>query len=240
MKAGVQAAAHAFERNEGLDEQRKVCRQRQMVLAQDGGYVRQHLRQIKLCQRRAVVLVDEHFYLAFELTQMQAFVVASPVHQHISHGLRVTLDQAEQKLQQFLAPVRRQSADHAKVDKRDVVAGQVEDVAGVRISMKKTIFHNHFQHRLGAAPGQQGAVKPGLQRERGQFAAGDATDKVLRVDAFAGVRPVHARNDDVGHSSEVGGDAFGVAAFGGQVQLAPQGAGKFLHQLAQAVGFEGR
>ena len=250
MKARVKPAPHALERDEGLDKHGQVGRQRQVVFTQDGGDIGQHLAQAELRQFGAVVLVNKGFELGFKLRQIllmalafrRATVLATvtgPVDQHFGHGLRVALDQAQQQVEQFFPPLRGQAADHAEVDECDHVAGQVKHVAGVRVGMKKAVFHNHLQHRMGAAPGQQLAVKAGFRREPFKLVAGNAVDEVLRVDALVGVSPVHARHDHMRQGGKVQGDALGVATFDGQIKFAPQRAGKFEHQLARAVELQG-
>ena len=102
--------------------------------------------------------------------------------------------------------------------------------------MEDAILHNHLEHGLGAAPGQHGAVKTGFGCQRIELPARHALDELLHVDAFAGVLPVHARHHDERQAGEIAGNALGTAAFAGQVQLAPQRAGKFAHQLLWPVG----
>ena len=117
----------------------------------------------------------------------------------------VALDQAQQQLQQLFAAALRQSAHHAEVDERDAVVAQVKHVTRVRIGMKKTVLHNHFQHRMGSAFSQQAPVIPGLRCEPVQLVAGNAAHKILHVHALAGMSPVHARNHDMRQRRHVGG-----------------------------------
>lgn len=110
-----------------------------------------------------MILVSKGFDSCFELPQALvralAALVNGPVHQHVGHGLSVALDQAVQQLQQFFAPVRRQAADHAEVDKRNGVARQVKHIAQMWVSMKTPVFDNYLQHRLRAAPRQASSVR---------------------------------------------------------------------------------
>ena len=99
----IQIAAHAFQRNEGLDEQGQIGRQTQVVFTQDGGDVGQHLAQLQLCQGHAVVLVDKGFHLRFQLPEVDALGIARPVQQHLGHCLWLALHQAQQHLQQLVA-----------------------------------------------------------------------------------------------------------------------------------------
>ncbi|MNV71420.1 hypothetical protein D3C71_1644390 [compost metagenome] len=92
----------------------------------------------------------------------------------------------------------------------------------MRIGVENAVLHDHLQHCLRAPLRQHGAVKTGLGRQRRQGSARRAVNEVLHVDALARVGPVHARDHDVGQRRHVGGNAFGLAAFAGQVQLASQ------------------
>ena len=217
----VQAAAQAFEGDEGLDQQRQVAGQSQVVRAQDGGHVSQHAAQTELRQRHTVVLVDKGFDFGLERIDVGATAVAGPVEQHIGHRLRVALHQAQQQGQQFPAALDREAAHHAEVDEGDAVVRQIEDVAGVRVGVEQAVFHNHLEHGLGAALRQQLAVIAALF-ELFQMVARDTRDEVLHIHAFAGVVPVHPGNHDPGHPGHVFGDALGVAAFAGQIEFALQ------------------
>ena len=163
VKRGVEPSAHALQRDEGFDEQGHVGGQAEVVFAQDGGHVGQHLAEVELGQRDAVVLVYKGFDVGFEQREVDALFaavfVAGPVQQHIDHGFGVALDQAEQQVEQFVAAALREAPDHAEVNKGDAVVSQIKHVAGVRIGMKKAVLHDHFQHRLAAALGQQVAVE---------------------------------------------------------------------------------
>ena len=102
--------------------------------------------------------------------------------------------------------------------------------------MEDAVLHDHLEHGLGAPPGQQVAVEAGFGRQRIQLPAGHAGNEFLHIDAFAGVLPEHARHHDVGQQGEVAGNALGAAAFARQVELAPQRACEFAHQLLRPVG----
>lgn len=50
VKAWVEGMVHTFEQNRGLDEHAQIGRQDQMVFAQGGGHIGQHLAQAELRQ----------------------------------------------------------------------------------------------------------------------------------------------------------------------------------------------
>ncbi|MCK9990492.1 MAG: hypothetical protein RugAbin2_01506 [Rugosibacter sp.] len=75
-----------FQGDESLDQQRKVDREREQVLAQDGHQIVEHDAQARLFQRHAVVLVDE----GLDFQQQAIFVhgaVADPVEHHVIAAL---------------------------------------------------------------------------------------------------------------------------------------------------------
>ena len=205
------------------------------MLPQHGGHLDQHLAEAQLCERRAVVLVHEGLDLGLELGEVGLPRIARPVEQDLGHGLRVALYQPEQQRQQLFAPARRQPPHHAEIDEGQTVAGQVEDVAGVRVGVEEAVLDDHLHHRLGAALREHLAVQPrGVHG--GQVLAGHTVDQILHIHARGGVLPVHARNPHVVQRREVARDAFGMAAFGSQIQLSPQRTGELAHQLLGAVG----
>ena len=85
--------------------------------------------------------------------------------------------------------------------------------------MEKAVFQHHLEYRVCAAPSQQPAIKPRRIHCR-QIVAGNASDIVLHIKPFADPLPVNAGHDDFGMVDKMTGDAFGVAAFGGEIQLA--------------------
>jgi hypothetical protein len=89
VEAGVEAAAHAFQRDEGLDQQRQVGGQRQVVLAQDGGHVGQHLAQAAAAPAACRGTGRRRPRSRLQLRQVGAAGVAGPVQQHVGHRLRL-------------------------------------------------------------------------------------------------------------------------------------------------------
>ena len=55
-----------------------------------------------------------------------------------------------EQLDHLVAPHRREPAHHAEVDQRDAVAGQVQDVAGMRIRVKEAVHQDHLEHGVRA------------------------------------------------------------------------------------------
>ena len=102
--------------------------------------------------------------------------------------------------------------------------------------MEYAVFHNHLEHGVGAALGEQRAFKTRFGRKGLQMVALNPIDEVLHVHPLARVSPVHLGNGDEAQGRHVGGNALGMAAFAGQVQLTLERTGKFTHQLLGAVG----
>ena len=145
--------------------------------------------------------------------------------------------------------MRRSSVEpayHAEVDERDAVAGKIEHVAGVRVRVKEAVFNDHLQHGVRTAPGKYLAVQASLVGG-GKLAPRYAVDEFLHAHPFAGPLPVDTGSDDdrrSGHAGcfdvsrltgsgqsrrilirvtcKIGRDALGIAAFGGEIKLAPQ------------------
>ncbi len=239
VEVRIQSAAQAFEGDEGLDQQGQVRRQCEVVLAQDGGDVEQHVPQADLGELQPVVLVHEGLDVGFQLVGRDLLPIAGPLQQHIGHGQGLALHQSQQQLEQLLTPAHREMPDHAEVDEGQRIARQVEHIARVRVGVEEAVFHDHLEHGLRAALGQQLAIQA-RSGELGQFMAGDALHKVLHIDAFARVSPVRARDTDPGQRGHVARQPFGVAAFGGQVQLALQRTAELAQQLARAIGGQRR
>ena len=105
--------------------------------------------------------------------------------------------------------------------------------------MEAAVLQHHLQHDAGAAPGQFAPVQPG-RIDTGKVTAGNAVDEVLHVQAFAGPLPVHAGDQDVVTTAEVARDAFGVTAFGGEIQFASQRHGELLHDLGRTIAAQVR
>src|SRR5688500_10145886 len=92
-------------------------------------------------------------------------------------------------MDQLAPPLVAKHADHAEVDKCDAVAGQIKKVAGVWVSVEKTIHYNHFYHRRNAAAGKNLAVET-RTIDSGKVPAGDALDIFLHTDALARPLPI--------------------------------------------------
>ena len=208
------------------------------MVTQNGRHIGQHLAQAQLGQGHAVVLVHKGLDLGLQLADLHSWLVTRPVQQHIGHGLGLVLHQAQQQLQQLITTALRQPANHPEVDECDAVARQVKHIARMGVCVEDAVFHNHLEHGVGAALGEQRAFKTRLGRESFQMVARNPVDEVLHVHSFARVSPVHLGDGDEAQGRHVGGNALGMAAFAGQVQLTLERTGKFAHQLLGAVGLE--
>lgn len=59
---------------------------------------------------------------------------------------------------ELLPPARRDMADHAEIEQRDAVAGQAEQVAGMRIAVETAVDQHHVEHEVGAQLGDRGGI----------------------------------------------------------------------------------
>ena len=216
----VELAAHPFQGQEGLDHQGQIGRQGQRVLAQQLGDVAQHQAHVQVLERHPAVLVDERADVLLQ-PRFVHLHATGPVQQDVGHLLGLLRDQAVQELGDLEAALFGNRADHAEIDHADPAVAQVDDVARVRVGVETAILEHHLEHDARPGPGQLHAVQAGCI-DTGQVAAGNAINEVLHVEAFAGPPPVHVGNQDVVAALEVARDAFGIAAFGGKIQLAAQ------------------
>ncbi len=191
---------------------------------------------MQVLQRHPAILVDEG---ADVLLQARFVHVAAtgPVQQHVGDRLRLLPDQPVQQLRDLEAALFGDRTDHAEVDHADAAVTQVDDVARVRVGVETAVLQHHLQHDAGP-----GACKPDTVEtggiDAGQVAPGDAVDEVLHVEALAGPLPMHLGDQDVVAAGEVARDALGIAAFGGEVEFAPQRDLELLHHFGRAVALQ--
>src|SRR5690606_18585218 len=230
VEAGIELAAHALEREEGLDHQRQVGRQGEAVPAQDLGDIGEHGAHPQVLQGYPAVLVDEAADRFLQARLVDVGAVPGPVHQHLGDRPRILVHQPVQQLHDLEATWLRDVPDHAEIDHADRAAGHVEDVPRVRVGVEEAVLQHHLEHDAGTGARQLHPVEPGGV-DGGQVAAGNAVEAFLHVEPLAGPGPVDLRDDDVRATFEVARDALGVAAFGGEIEFAPQRGG----ELAQHV-----
>ncbi len=229
----IQLARHALQGDEGLEHQRQIGRQGQAVVAQHRDHVAEHAAKTQMPEGHAAVGVDE----GVDFRQQACLVdigVAAPFQQHVGHRRHLLRRQAMQQTRDLAAAIHAQPPDHAEVDQGDAVLRQEEHVAGVGIGMEETVLKHHLEDRRRAAARQLHAIESGSV-ERFHRAARDAGDEVLHVEPLADVIPMHPGHDDVVMTLEIVRDALGAAAFGGEIQLAPQRIGELAHHVARTV-----
>ena len=77
--------------------------------------------------------------------------VSRPVEHHVGDALWLMFYQSQQQVDQLVAPLLGKPSDHAELDECDAVAGQVEHIAGMRVSVEVTILNDHLQYRMRSA-----------------------------------------------------------------------------------------
>src|SRR5688500_6250791 len=92
-------------------------------------------------------------------------------------------------MDQLAPPFLTKHADHAEIDKCDAIAGQIKQVAGMRVRMEKPIHYNHFYHGGNAAAGKKLAVET-FPIDSGKITAGNAVDIFLHAHALTRPLPV--------------------------------------------------
>src|SRR5262245_61562510 len=127
--------------------------------------------------------------------------------------------ESRQQIDYLSAPRRREPTHHAEIDQRDAVAGQIHDIARVRIGMEEAIHEDHLEHGIGTAPGERLSVEARVV-DRCQIVATDALDVLLHIHRAARPLPVDARHEDIEIVGKAPREAFRVARFNCEIKLA--------------------
>ncbi len=233
----IELAPHAFQGEKGLDHQCQIRWQRQPVIAQDGGDVAKHCANTQFFQRHAAILVDERTDVLLQTRLVDLQAGARPFQQDVDHRFGVVADHAVQQLCDLKPTLLGDAPDHAEIDDRDAPVAQVKNVPRMRVGVEAAVLQHHLEHDAGTGTCERPAIQAG-RIDGEQIAPRNPIDEFLHVERLAGPLPVHRRHHHLRIVREVGGDAFGVAPLGSEVQLASQRDGKLLYHLGRTVALE--
>src|SRR5215468_1793476 len=135
-----------------------------------------------------------------------------------------------QQIDYLSAPRRRKPTHHAEIDQRDAVAGQIHDVARVWIGMEEAIHEDHLEHGIDTARGERLSVEARIV-DGCQVVAADAFDVLLHIHCAARPLPVDAWHEDIEIVGKATREAFRVARFNCEIELALERAAQLADDL---------
>ena len=185
LELGVELPPEPFQRDDRLEHEREVGRNDDRVLAYQRRELPQQHRDLDVLERYGFVVEDEFVQVRGELRVVDVGVTR-PVEQHLDHRLVVEPREPRKQIDHLAAPHRGEPSDHAEVDYREAIAGEVIDVARMRIGVEEAVDQDHAQHRVRAARGEELALEPGCV-DRRQVGPGDSVDVLLHVHHLARV-----------------------------------------------------
>ena len=82
------------------------------------------------------------------------FGIARPVHQHFQQRPFIRGNQRVQQIDDLVASLLGEMPHHAEINQANAIAGQENNVAGVRVGMEIAMNQHHPEYRVRPARGE--------------------------------------------------------------------------------------
>jgi len=238
VEPGIQLTADTFHGDQGAGQQQQVRRNIDVKLDKDVDEVVEQTPGMDFLQWDFIVIVDKVRYHFFQLGQDRIFFQIAGFEEQACDFFDVAFQNAEQKIDQLIFHGAVEAADHAVIEKTDDGAGQDENIARVRISVKQAVNKHLLEQGIRTVMRDGGQVVAGTAKP-GKVADLDALDKLHGQNGFAGqftVQPGHVKRVVIG---EVCGKPFDGVPFPVEIQFSLNAAAKLLDQGDWVVDLEG-
>ncbi len=226
IELGVELSTDPFHRDQRLAEQNKVGWKLYLMFLQYFDELGQQASGVEQAQGNFVVFVDKFAQFPFQLAAVGLIGNFAGKEKLMHDVIDIAFGQRYEQVDKLVLERFIEVADHAEIEHGDIVFRQDEQVAGVRITMKKTELQDLLEENVGSPLGDDGEVIP-LLLEPVKIVDLDPLEITHGDHGSAGVVPVNLRDAEGAVVLEVLPEAVNGVALAAEVELAVDNAAEF-------------